>query len=166
MSTDANTNATTDRPPHVDRVVVGIDGSTAAERALTWAIAETERRGGTLDVVTVWEVPYRWAEGFNQMWAEDQDYFAAAAVEQARGWVDHALGGKPHPDWLTVHAVEGIAAQVLLARAEHADLLVVGSRGRGGFSSLLLGSVSTACAHHAPCPMVIVPADRDEVPAT
>ncbi len=138
-------------------IVVGVDGSHAARHALEWAFTEAEQRGAELDVVTVWDYPYQWAEGFNIKWAEDTASFAAAAATEVAAEVDELLDGKPRPSWLHVQTVEGAAAPVLLRLARHADLLVVGSRGRGGFKDLLLGSVSTACVHHTPCPIAVIP---------
>jgi nucleotide-binding universal stress UspA family protein len=139
------------------RVVVGVDGSPGAARALTWALAEAEQRHADLDVVIAWDVPYQWAEGFNAKWGEDADYFAGAAATLAEAELTGVLQGAPRPEWVHVQPMEGGAAHVLLQRARDADLLVVGSRGRGGFADLLLGSVSTACVHHAPCPVAVIP---------
>ncbi len=139
------------------RVVVGVDGSAGAGLALSWAFAEAEQRGAELDVVIAWSLPYQWAEGFNARWGEDVDYFAKTAANVADAAVDEALHGEQRPAWVHVHAIEGGAAHALLSRAQGADLLVVGSRGRGGFTDLMLGSVSTACVHHAPCPVAVIP---------
>jgi nucleotide-binding universal stress UspA family protein len=138
-------------------IVVGIDGSNAARHALAWAFAEAEQRGAELDVVTAWDFPYQWAQGFNTKRADDGDAFAQSAADEAATEVDEFLDGKPRPSWLHIHSVEGAAAPVLLRLARDADLLVVGSRGRGGFKDLLLGSVSTACVHHTPCPIAVIP---------
>jgi nucleotide-binding universal stress UspA family protein len=74
--------------------------------------------------------------------------------------VSEVAGPDPEVEVETV-AVHGSAAHSLVEAAANADLLVVGSRGHGGFAGLLLGSVSQQCAHHAPCPVVIVRAQRD-----
>lgn len=148
-------------------IVVGLDGSHAARHALAWAFAEAEQRGAELDVVTVWDYPYQWAEGFNTKWADDTEMFATAAADEVAAEVDEFLDGKPRPAWLHIRTVEGAPAPVLLRLARHADLLVVGSRGRGGFKDLLLGSVSTACVHHTPCPIAVIPdSTTSEVAAT
>jgi nucleotide-binding universal stress UspA family protein len=144
-------------PGHRPRIIVGVDGSPGANRALSWAFSEAEQRGADLEVVIAWDFPYKWAEGFNTEWGEDTDYFARAAGDEAGAAVDAVLEGKPRPAWLTVHSIEGPAAQVLTERAKGADALVVGTRGRGGFTKLLLGSVSNACVHHAPCPVCVIP---------
>lgn len=147
------------------RIIVGLDGSHAARHALAWAFAEAEQRAAELDVVTAWDYPYQWAEGFNSKWAEDAEAFAKAAADEAATEVDEFLDGKPRPSWLHIRSVEGAAAPVLLRLARDADLLVVGSRGRGGFKDLLLGSVSTACVHHTPCPIAVIPDAATSEPA-
>ncbi|HLI53683.1 MAG TPA: universal stress protein [Acidimicrobiales bacterium] len=135
-------------------VVVGVDGSESSSAALRWAADEARLRGATLKVVEAWHIPsvgygayVAIPEGFED-WAKE----AAASLEEQLAEV---LGDEPG---VTVvrEVVEGPAAKVILDAAEGAELLVVGSRGRGGFSGLLLGSVSAHVAHHAPCPVTIV----------
>jgi nucleotide-binding universal stress UspA family protein len=138
-------------------IVVGVDGSPASQHALVWAHAEAEQRGTDLDVVMAWAYPYQWAEGFNPEWAADNDYFATSAAAEVGGAIDAMLAGAPRPAWIHTHIVEGAASVVLLRFAQAAELLVVGTRGRGGFTDLLLGSVSTACVHHTPCAITVVP---------
>jgi len=146
-------------------IVVGVDGSPAAQHALVWAHAEAKQRGTDLDVVMAWTYPYQWAEGFNPEWAADNDYFAKSAAAETDGAIDAMLAGEPRPAWIHTHVVEGAAPVVLLRFARDAELLVVGTRGRGGFRDLLLGSVSTACVHHTPCAITVVPTPDDQ-PAT
>lgn len=137
------------------RIVVGVDGSISAERALHWAASEAERRGDSLEVVTVWDNPYR------DMWLPS-DPPGIDPLAHVRGrlhrTVEAVLGKQPAVKVETTVA-EGHAARVLIEAAKGAELLVVGSRGRGGLAGALLGSVSLSCAGHAPCPVVIV---RDE----
>jgi nucleotide-binding universal stress UspA family protein len=137
-------------------IVVGVDGSEHAERALDWAIEEAELRGVRLNLVSAWHVPgaVYGASGFvpplsesiDETFREVADEVVAAAAERVS-----AAGVEAET---TVR--QGQAAEVLLEAAANADMLVVGSRGHGGFTGLLLGSVSAQCAHHAPCPLVIV----------
>ncbi len=149
------------------RIVVGIDGSNAGRHALGWAFAEAMQRGAELDVVTAWNFPRQWAQNFSSRWADDADSFAIAAADEATAEVDEVLNGRPRPIWLHIRAVEGAAAPVLLRLARHADLLVVGSRGCGRFRDVSLGSVSTACVHHTPCPIAVIPdSTTAEVAAT
>ena len=138
------------------RIVVGVDGSDGGREALSWALAEARLRGDQLDVVTAWEYPFEWSEGFNPRWAEDENFFRVTALERAQADLNELLDGKPQPSWVRIFAAEGAPADVLVGRAEDADLLVVGSRGRGGVAGLLLGSVSTTCVHHAAVPVTVV----------
>ncbi|HTX62671.1 MAG TPA: universal stress protein [Acidimicrobiales bacterium] len=134
------------------RIVVGMDGSAAAKEALAWAAVEAERRGDTVEVVLVWDNPYR------EMWlpaigpAHDPLGHFRLALDRT---VAAVLGERPDVK-VETSVVEGHAAQVLVDRARGADLLVVGSRGHGVFAGAFLGSVSFNCAAHAPCPVVVV----------
>ena len=139
----------------MEKIVVGIDGSPAATAALEWAIAEARLRDARLLVVHAWDVP---------VLAYASPYGAGATVElveaERKAAADALDTALENADWEGVDlqrvVIEGAPAQSLLEAAENADLLVVGSRGHGGFAGLLLGSVSQQCAHHAPCPVVIV----------
>lgn len=137
------------------RIVVGVDGSEGSRRALAWALEEAAHRSATLEVVHAWSYPTG-GELAGLPWKlnrEDFEKTARLTLEQA---VAEAGPREPgvHVELLLL---EGPAVRTLLQQAREADLLVVGSRGRGGFGGLLLGSVSQQCAYHAPCPIVIVP---------
>lgn len=136
-----------------ERIVVGVDGSESAQWALRWAISEARRREATLEVVHAWRrIPI--SDYFvNEPEPGGSARFAQAVLDQAVDAEDTA--------GITVERklVPGTAAYALIHEAKGAALLVVGSRGRGGFSGLLLGSVSQQAAHHAPCPVVIIPHD-------
>jgi nucleotide-binding universal stress UspA family protein len=134
------------------RIVVGVDGSEAAATALRFAAAEAHRRGASLEVVHAWTFPYL-AEASPAMLDFD---FAQGAAELLAQVVRDTLGDEPGVPVEQV-VVRSTPAEALTTRAEGADLVVVGSRGRGGFAGLLLGSVSQQVANHAPCPVVIVP---------
>jgi len=135
-------------------ILVGIDGSEHGEAALAFAAEEAALRGAHLLIVCAWENPmvvspmgFYPAEMFEGL-AENARSIAEVAV--ARVAELQPLGtceGK---------AVEGHPAAVLLKEAEQADMIVVGSRGRGGFANLLLGSVTQQVVHHAPCPVIVV----------
>jgi nucleotide-binding universal stress UspA family protein len=138
-------------------IVVGIDGSKGSSEALRWAIAESRLRSLPVRAVHAWSYnqplvpsfvgyPYS-AETFGN--AIDDRWQAEQRLERATSEL-----GQEHEIERVV--VEGSAAQVLIDAVGEADLLVVGSRGHGGFTNLLLGSVSQQCAQHAPCPVVIV----------
>ncbi len=133
-------------------VVVGVDGSEASLDALRWAAQQAQLTGASLDVVTAWEYPtaFGWAPPIPADWNPEEE----ARRELAES-VERALGAAPSVNVRQV-VVEGHPAPVLLAAAEHADLLVVGSRGHGAFVGMLVGSVSEHCVSHAPCPVVVV----------
>ncbi len=137
-------------------IVVGIDGSKASMAAFAFAYEEALLRGIELRVVYAWQVPNRWAEAYNPEWPADRAWFRAEADKAANEHVEQFLATKPRPEWLEVFAVEQHPAAALMAKTEGAKMLVVGSRGRGGFTGLLLGSVSSACVQHASCPVVVV----------
>ena len=138
----------------MSRIVVGVDGSSGARAALRFAVEEARLRGATLRLVTAWHVPsITYSGGFVAPFDEREfEHSAEAACDEALAAVREEIAG------LEVQRVarEGLAARVLLEEAQDADLLVVGTRGHGGFAGLLLGSVSEQCAHHAPCPVIIV----------
>jgi nucleotide-binding universal stress UspA family protein len=134
------------------RIVVGVDGSPSSVHALEWAIHQAELTGDVIDAVNAWHFPndYGMPVGdlpdFAGLGAEILD----KAIAEARNATGQAAA-EIHP-----HVVEGNPAQALLDLAKGADLLVVGSRGHGGFTGALLGSVSQHVVHHAPCPVVVV----------
>lgn len=138
----------------MERIVVGVDGSESAREALRWAIAEARVRNATVEAVYAWHQPF--ATGYAEMGElyglEHFEKEAQEALDSAVDAVD-ASGIPP----VERRLVTGGAASALVEEAKGASLLVVGSRGRGGFSGLLLGSVSQQAAHHAPCPTVIIP---------
>ena len=94
---------------------MGLDGSDGGRAALSWALAEARLRGAQLDVVSAWEYPFEWAEGFNPQWLQDEEFFRASALERAQADVDELLDGKPQPSWLRIFAVKGAPADVLVA---------------------------------------------------
>ena len=136
-------------------IVVGTDGSPHAERALEFAAEEARRRDAIVHVVTAWHVPaavYR--PGFAPMVNPSLEESAQEAAEDVAARAAKNLRARGLEAETTVCHAQ--AADALVQQAEGADLLVVGSRGHGGFSGLLLGSVGQQCAHHAHCPTVIV----------
>ena len=136
--------------------MVGVDGSPESREALAFALAEARQRGARLQVIHAWSFPN--AEGEIQQLAAEAAHQPLA--QAAQDTLDATLGAaSEHAADVEIDArtVEGHPAQVLVDAARDADLLVVGSRGRGGFAGLLLGSVSGQCVHHAGCPVVVVP---------
>jgi nucleotide-binding universal stress UspA family protein len=138
------------------RIVVGIDGSETSMLAARWAAWEARIRGAEVTLVAAWELPMN-AFAFGYVAVSDdlvkgmikgaEDNLATALEAVRSVGVDLKV---------ETTVVEGQASAVLLKAAENADLLVIGSRGLGGFRELLLGSVSQQCAHHAQCPVVII----------
>lgn len=130
------------------RIVVGVDGSAASMRALAWAAAEAELRGAALEVVHV---------DFARQVALDALAPEMLSVEQSilDRAVVRARALAPNVP-VTGRVCDPPAGKALIAAGEGADLLVVGSRGVTGLKELALGSVSSECAHHAVCPVVII----------
>jgi nucleotide-binding universal stress UspA family protein len=149
----------TPAPDH-PRIVVGVDGSPISKVALRWAVGQARLTGATVDAVIAWQYPEAM---HGNAWAAmlvDEPGFGDLAEKELTEAISEVAG--PDPD-VTINpvVVEGWPAEVLINIAEGADLLVVGSRGRGGFTSVLLGSVSQNCAHHATCPLLIIRASKD-----
>ena len=139
-----------------ERIVVGVDGSKTAELAVRWAAVEARRRGASLELVAAWEVPTsNYGFGLAPITEDVVKGLMQAAEENLGAAIDVVRAEAGDVD-VTTRVVEGQPAWALLDVSEDADLLVVGSRGLGGFRELLLGSVSQQCAHHARCPVVIV----------
>jgi nucleotide-binding universal stress UspA family protein len=152
-------------------IVVGVDGSPGSDAALRWGLDEARLRGSKLRVVHVYEASQAalsdvavGAPGIPTtpvLAPEDVERIRASAEEQARGVIDSALHrvageGTERPE-IERAVLVGPAAQTLIEAGRDAELLVLGSRGRGGFLGLLLGSVTQQCAHHPPCPVLILP---------
>ncbi len=141
-------------------ILVGLDGSSTARGALAWAAREAAMRQVPLTVLTVHEVA---ASGWGGVlvYPADQDLAEQTrkAAQEATEQVLQQLGDQK-PAAVTVSATSGTPAAELIEASRDADLVVLGSRGAGGFARLLMGSVSTEVAHHALCPIVIVPAER------
>jgi len=139
-------------------VVVGVDQSDGAKAALAFAHEEARLRNATLRAVHAWQfgyIGYTGFEGAVPALGGDIAELRAAAVAALDATVRAVL---PDPGGVEIEqrVVEGTAGAVLVDESSRADLLVVGSRGHGGFAQLLLGSVGQQCAHHAACPVVVV----------
>ena len=139
-------------------IVVGFDGSHEARAALDWGLDEARLRGAKLRVVHAWSLtPVAVASVGPGAFPSsgDIDSLESASRELVTSAAGELAAREPGVP-IEPKLVRGGAAQALLDEAETADLLVVGSRGHGGFAGLLLGSVSHQCASHAACPVVIV----------
>lgn len=150
------------------RIVVGVDGSPGAVAALRWAVDEAARRDDSVEAVLVFRyTTATMALGFEGAISPVQslEEVQEAAVASLQRAVATALPEGPGDVPLEAHVAEGSPAHRLLELAEDADLLVVGTRGLGGFRGLLLGSVSHQVLSHTPCPVVVVPTpETDEEP--
>jgi nucleotide-binding universal stress UspA family protein len=140
------------------RIVVGVDTSEGSRAALQWALQEAARTGAEIEAVLAYDFGLAWIDvgaGYQPQWIQ---HAADSAKARLHSFLEES---PPGPDGVVVHpiVVEGAAAEVLTEMARNADLLVVGTRGRGGFKGLLLGSVSQRCAQRAPCPVVVVPTE-------
>ncbi|KOV49918.1 universal stress protein UspA [Streptomyces sp. AS58] len=134
------------------RVVVGVDGSQSSYEALRWAVRYADMVGGTVNAVAVWELPglYGWSGPAVDMDVDEEETRQKISREMTEVLGAEAAGS------VRTHVVHGNPTDVLLRAAEGAEALVVGSRGRGGFTRALLGSVSQHVSQHASCPVVIV----------
>ncbi len=139
------------------RIVVGVDGSETSRHALRWAAGEAAVHDAELHVVYAWDVtpPGVGIGTATGTLAGAPDTQREAAEQVVAQVIEEELGAQA-PANLQTSVSQGGATTVLLEAAQGADLLVVGSRGLGGFAGLLLGSVSMKLAHHAGCPVVIV----------
>lgn len=167
----------------MERIIVGVDGSATARRALRWAAAEAERRDAQLEVVHAYKPPYTRSEertalragalsGLSGVKLEDlerrREEDRRTAHQQVLARIDRALervGVDESKVRVKRHAVTGVHPETaLIELSRGADLLVVGSRGRGAVAGRLLGSVSRAASEHAHCPVVVIPpaVDGDE----
>ncbi|HEY5361590.1 MAG TPA: universal stress protein [Streptosporangiaceae bacterium] len=141
-------------------IVVGIDGSTGSRQALEWAAHEATLTHAALTVLTVHPVmasPWTGNPLVDPVDVEAAEK-ARAVAEEAALKVTSQLDAQPSS--VTVKALSGFVVPELIAASREADLLVVGSRGGGGFASLVLGSVSSQVVSHASCPVVVVPSQR------
>jgi nucleotide-binding universal stress UspA family protein len=140
------------------RIVVGVDGSEGSKAALAWALDEARLRQAALDVVCSYSLPTGWFGVGDTMGVvvateiteDDVAGYAGETLTNALAAAD-ADGVE-----ITKTTIAGHPATALVAAADGADLLVVGSRGHGDFGSILLGSVGMHCVHHSPCPVVVV----------
>ncbi len=145
---------------HGPRVVAAVDGSAGSRAALQFALEDAARRGVPVEAVVAYRSPDYWTD-FNVVGQSETERMRARlrseAESRARAQVDEVTRAAPGPlPEISVRAVHGAPADALIRASHGADLLVVGSRGHGGFSSMLLGSTSMQCALHATCPVTVV----------
>lgn len=136
-----------------ERIVVGVDGSTGSQAALRFAIQEASLRQARVEAVLAWHWPAMAAETALPAGIDPKGW-AQSTLDDTLATLSAGDGGDTDVEG---RIVEGHAAAALLEAAKGAELLVVGSRGHGGFTGLLLGSVGQHVVSHAPCPVVVVP---------
>ncbi|MGH3285062.1 MAG: universal stress protein [Streptosporangiaceae bacterium] len=138
-------------------IIVGVDGSGHSQRALEWAMKEAAIRHAPLTVLTVDEAIKGFYGGIASY--PDDAVRTEQAREAAQAETDKVLAGLggPHPEQVTVRAVHGFPVEELINASQDADMIVLGSRGAGGFTRLMMGSVAGQVSHHAYCPVLIVP---------
>ncbi|HEV7204166.1 MAG TPA: universal stress protein [Jatrophihabitans sp.] len=141
----------TETQPDVPRIVVGVDGSEPSKRALRWAARIAASEGARIDAVAAWD--FTPAFGWNAL---PMGYSPQLDIEKSLTDTVDEVFGTDRPKDLRLITLEGRAPQVLITASKGALMLVVGSRGHGGFMGLLLGSVSSAVAEHATCPVLVV----------
>ena len=145
-------------PAAPERIVVGVDGSDGSTRALRWALAEAARWNAELVVAHAWTTPYPVEPWGVVVTPTDPSLFERGARDLVDSMMSAAVSqGAPEPRAWTPMALEDASGSALVRASVDAQLLVVGSRGRGGFRALLVGSTSLQCLHHAQCPVTIVP---------
>jgi nucleotide-binding universal stress UspA family protein len=134
----------------MDRIVVGVDGSASSIAALRYGARMAAAFDAPLEAVTAWTYPAFADPAVVNDWSPERD--AAMILDDA---IETAFAGDP-PEGITRRALAGSPARLLIEMSKSCGMLVLGSRGRGGFVGLLLGSVSATCAEHAHCPVVVV----------
>jgi nucleotide-binding universal stress UspA family protein len=140
----------------VARIVVGVDDSKGARVALDWALDEARRHQAQVNLVHAYQLEVAWIDREDiARWAEMERGAAEYALQDLLKELSIPAGVE-----LDAQVVEGNPVDVLVEASADADLLVVGSRGRGGFTGLLIGSVSQRCVERARCPVVVVPTPR------
>jgi nucleotide-binding universal stress UspA family protein len=144
----------TTEPEAGRRIVVGVDGSPSSKAALAWAVRQAALTGATVEAIIAWEYPATYGYTMPAAPEINYDYGQVAAKVIADAIAE--VCGQGEQVKIISRAAEGNAAQVLLDASAGAELLVVGSRGHGGFFEALLGSVGQHCVHHATCPVVVI----------
>lgn len=133
-------------------IVVGVDGSESSKSALQWAVQLAPLVAGEIRVIIAWEYPmmFGWEGGIPD-WGNLSDNAESILKKSLE-----SVFGNDHPKGLVSKVRQGHPTSILLEESQNAKMLIVGSRGLGGFASLLLGSVSAYCAEHAKCPVLVV----------
>jgi nucleotide-binding universal stress UspA family protein len=144
----------TTEPEAGRRIVVGVDGSAPSKAALTWAARQARLTCGSVEAIITWQYPSTY--GYTMPAAPEINYNYEQIAAEVIADTTAEVCGRGEPVKIISRVVEGNAAQVLLDASAGAELLVVGSRGHGGFFEALLGSVGQHCVHLATCPVVVI----------
>jgi nucleotide-binding universal stress UspA family protein len=146
------------RPAGAGVVVVGVDGSEASKDALRWALGYARQTGASVLALTAWQYPpsYAWAPA-----VVDQVDLEGDARRMLKETIEEVVAGN-RDVVVRSEVVHGSPGLLLVRAAERAEALVVGSRGHGSFTGMLLGSASEHCVHHATCPVVVIHHPRHE----
>jgi nucleotide-binding universal stress UspA family protein len=141
------------------RIVVGVDGSPSSREGLRWAVRQAELTGASVEAITSWSSPAMVGMGTPFTDADagggDDGGIKVAAQDMLRSAIAEAAGQSPGVA-VKAEVGEGSTAQLLLDAAKGASMVVVGSRGHGGLTGTLLGSVGQTLSQHAPCPVLII----------
>jgi len=140
------------------RIVVGVDGSPHSKMALRWAVTQARLVGVRVEAISAWQEPV--TVGYPYGWSpliHDGDSISILAEKVLAEAVAEVAGQQDEPVEIRTAVIHGHPAEVLLEVAVGAQMLVVGTRGHGTYSGILLGSVSQHCVQHAPCPVLVVP---------
>ena len=140
----------TKAPPSRSQIVVGVDGSESSLEALRWARELAKRSDAGIEVIAAWQWPAGWAAGWTGGWSPQTD--AQTSADDAV----LTVFGERQPDRVTINVEQGTPAACLVEASKTAIMIILGSRGHGGFAGLLLGSVSSAVAEHSDCPVLVV----------
>ena len=140
-------------------ILVGVDGSGHSERALEWAAKEAAIRHTPLTVLAVHQAVHGWT---GTLYFPDDEAQVQKLAEAARAEADKVLAGlgDSRPESVTVRAVHGYPAEEIINAGADAEMIVLGSRGTGGWGRQLIGSVAAEVSHHATVPVLIVPSGR------
>jgi len=141
-------------------ILVGVDGSGHSQRALEWAMKEAGLRHASLTVLTVHQAVAGYYGGVSVY--PDDPALTEEARQTAQAETDKVLASlaEPRPASVTVTAVHGFPVEEIIKAGRDADIIVLGSRGAGGFTRLMMGSTAGQVAQHAPCPVLIVPPEN------
>ena len=144
----------------MERIVVGIDGSEGSRAALRWAIAEAAIRGAKVEAVSAFHVPYAAGTPMVPLMLDPEQFAEPARALVAKELAEVADEAAALAEPISPMVIEGPASIVLIEAGRDASMIVVGARGHGGLSGMLLGSVSRQVTEHATVPVVVVPKER------